>query len=148
MVLLGGSGLPWLCLDPNEGLPNAKTMERRYSATYQTKPYQCILFLDLSPFLPKKTMKTCTPHNCINCQMSQKFYKKKSHQGSRGSSPGGIITPSSLSRRFASPRSMLFMFNVQCIQYILNNKRDFSQFLFSCSASIGRVSRSNSRRFF
>ena len=44
MMLLGESGLLWLCLDPNEGLPNAKTMERRYSATYQTKPYhyQCI----------------------------------------------------------------------------------------------------------
>ena len=82
MMLLGGSGLPWLCLDPNEGLHNAKTMERRYSATYLTilyqLPYQGIPqhtlpnctkiysatlwnhILDLQPFLPKKNMKICT----------------------------------------------------------------------------------------
>ena len=93
MMLLGGSGLPWLCLDPNEGLHNAKTMERRYSSTYLTILYHTKVFLnipyqtvpkysvtmwnhilDLPPFLPKKNMKTCTPHNCINCQMSKKRY--------------------------------------------------------------------------
>ena len=48
MMLLGGSGLPWLCLDPNEGLHNAKTMERRYYATYLTILYHTKVFLNIT----------------------------------------------------------------------------------------------------